>query len=711
MQAGAMSEHEKKKYKKKKQLEDNGMMDGTSSSILEEHSGSSLVENQVALKKHKKKKTKNLMSEGGRGVSNGKFETDGEKDVEEAEIEQHGSQDGKKKRRKARDGDGGGSEASKGEEYRKRKQGDDGLVILTVDTNMKKRRKDRDGDRGGSEAPKAEENWKRKQRDGDLVNLTVDTNIKKRKKDNVLKVSALSTGPTAGEVSGDKNSEGGKVAAADSNIVCDSGRDKMENVKVRRKKNDKKLENPHMLEIRDAERAMAAENEVSTNHDKLHISVDKAKMKVKKAHDTCEFKVDSHETCTNGNQSLGMEVWKEAQEISEMPSATTILNRKRKKSKKDENTENQEAEKDSENILKDKDKQRKPIQAAEVEGNKETSSVRKEKATDDSEVCSSKNKKCFKNGSDVSSLKKKKVSFSSEVEVFPYGIGSHNEENEENAEMPIIQGKRFTKEEDQKILEAIDDYIKAHQLGAEGMHMILHCRDYPEVKNCWRVIEGCLPNRRGMAIYYRAHVLLERGKSKWEPEDYEALLSLYSKYGPKWKKIAHELGRHRVHVKDTWRSIRSPHYRKGTWSQEEYQTLFDLVNMDLRLKVFEEKSAKNYMLRDNISWDVISQKLVTRFPGSCCLKWYQQLVSPLVKREIWNDRDDYLLVDALRNLDACCYEDVDWDNLLEHRPGAVCQRRWTEMVRFIGMNKVRPFIEQVEVLSKRYCSEMIEYRQ
>ncbi|KAG6496636.1 hypothetical protein ZIOFF_044506 [Zingiber officinale] len=625
-------------------------MDGTSSSILEERSGSSLVENQVALKKHKKKKTKNLMSEGGRGVSNGKFETDGEMDVEEAEIEQHGSQDGKKKRRKARDGDGGGSEASKGEEYRKRKQGDDGLVILTVDTNMKKRRKDRDGDRGGSEAPKAEENWKRKQRDGDLVNLTVDTNIKKRKKDNVLQVSALSTGPTAGEVSGDKNREGGKVAAADSNIVCDSGRDKMENVKVRRKKNDKKLENPLMLEIRDAERAMAAENEVSTNHDKLHISVDKAKMKVKKAHDTCEFKVDSHETCTNGNQSLGMEVWKEAQEISEMPSATTILNRKRKKSKKDENSENQEAEKDSENILKDKDKQRKPIQAAEVEGNKETSSVRKEKATDDSEVCSSKNKKCFKNGSDVSSLKKKKVSFSSEVEVFPYGIGSHNEENEENAEMPIIQGKRFTKEEDQKILEAIDDYIKAYMedgknplartsvrgggyaydsplsrlsrsqkllegnWSVERSHAALllwsdltfvsrsrlgkpphsHCctecipmvglrcpslpttsgnvtwclgvtvppasllhayhhsgsvtdnHSIPILALCgghfeWELkkeecygqasttaSKGCLPNRRGMAIYYRAHVLLERGKSKWEPEDYEALLSCKS---------------------------------------------------------------------------------------------------------------------------------------------------------------------------------------
>ncbi|XP_074582260.1 uncharacterized protein LOC141838628 [Curcuma longa] len=705
-----MSEHVEK-YKKKKQPEDNGKMDVMSSGIVEDGSSGSLVENQVALKKHKKTKTKSLMNEEGRGISSGKFATDVEKDVEKAEIEQHGSQDGKKKRRKARDGDGGGSEAPKGEENRERKQGDDGLVNLTVDANMKKRRKDRDGDGGGSEAPKAEENRKRKQRDGDLVNMAVDTNMKKRKKDNVLKVSALSTGPTAGEASGDKNREGGKVAADDNNIVCDSGRNNMENVKARRKKNDKKLENhKHLvLEIRDVERAMVAENEASTNPDRLHISVDKAKRKVKRAHDACEFKVDSHETCTNGNQSLGIEVRKATQEISEMPSATTILNKKRKKSKKDQNSENQEAENHSENTLKNKDKLRKPIQAAEAEGNKDTSSVRKEKATDDSEVCSSKNKKCFKDGSDVSSLKKKKVSFSSEVEVFPNGTGSYNEEN---AEIPLIQGKRFSKEEDQKILEAIDEYIKAHQLGSEGVHKILHCQEYPEVRSCWSVIKACLPNRHHRAIYSRAHVLLERGnKSKWEPEECETLLRLYSIHGPKWKKIAREFGRHRIHVKDTWRAIRSPYYRKGTWSQEEYQTLFDLVNMDLRLKVFEEKSAKNYMLRDNISWDVISQKLVTRFPAVCCMKWYQQLASPLVNNKIWNDKDDYLLVDALRNLDACCYEDVDWDNLLEHRPGAVCRRRWTEMVRYIGMNKVRPFMEQVEVLSKRYCPEMIEYRQ
>lgn len=423
---GEMSEHEKKKRKtkdkKKRQQAVNPRMDCMSSDIVEESSSISSEGTRVALKRHKKKKTKNLEIEEGRGISDGKLETDAEKDVKEAELEQHGSQDGKKKG------------------------------------------KDRDGDEGGNEAPKGEKNRKRKQVDGGLANSNLDANVKKRKKDNVLEISALSAGATPGEVSGDKNKTSGKVVDADNNTVCENGKGDIENLKAKRNKNYKKLENPKhfVLETVEAGRQMVAENEVSMNDGKLHISVNKtkrkAKTKAKGALDACEHKENSHGTCTNGSQSLSMEVRKEVQEISEMPSTSTTINKKRKKSKeKDANAENQEAEKHSKNPLKIKEKIRKPIQAVEAEGNKETSSVRKEKAANDSVACSLKSEKSFKNGSNISSLKKKKVTFSSEIEVFTYGIDSGNEEN---SEISVIQGKRFTKKEDEKILEAIDEYIK-----------------------------------------------------------------------------------------------------------------------------------------------------------------------------------------------------------------------------------------------------------
>nr|CAB3469871.1 unnamed protein product [Digitaria exilis] len=115
-------------------------------------------------------------------------------------------------------------------------------------------------------------------------------------------------------------------------------------------------------------------------------------------------------------------------------------------------------------------------------------------------------------------------------------------------------------------------------------------------------------------------------------------------------------------------------------------------------------------LRDNISWEAISEKLTTRSNKDCCLKWYQQLASPLVKEGTWADTDDYLLMEALQKVDAVCVEDVDWERLLDHRSGELCRRRWNQTVRMLGGYREKPFIEQVEVLAKRYSPEMLDYR-
>ncbi|PRQ19941.1 putative transcription factor MYB-HB-like family [Rosa chinensis] len=117
------------------------------------------------------------------------------------------------------------------------------------------------------------------------------------------------------------------------------------------------------------------------------------------------------------------------------------------------------------------------------------------------------------------------------------------------------------------------------------------------------------------------------------------------------------------------------------------------------------------MLRDNICWEAISETLGTRTNAVCSMKWYNQLTSPLVSQKLWADIDDYRLLDALNSLDACCIEDVDWDDLLEHRPGDVCQKRWHQMVKHIGHHGLKSFPEQVEVLSKRYLADLIEARE
>ncbi|EPS68109.1 hypothetical protein M569_06662, partial [Genlisea aurea] len=308
--------------------------------------------------------------------------------------------------------------------------------------------------------------------------------------------------------------------------------------------------------------------------------------------------------------------------------------------------------------------------------------------------------------------KKKKVRFSSEVEIFHIPVDDSDKEVVgTDDEDKLIRGKRFTKEEDDMIKEAVSNYVEHHDLGEKGLEMVLNSRQHPTLRGCWKEIGSALPHRPYSAVYYRAQILLRRkDKKKWSQEEYEMVLNYQKEHGNQWKALADELGRHRIHVKDTWRQIKLENMRKGHWSQQEYQKLFDLVNVDLQNKVSEEKRSKHGMLRDNICWTAISDVLSTRTLSSCCIKWYNQLTSPLVKEGLWADTDDYRLLLALHELDSTCSEDVDWDNLVEERSGEICRRRWNQMVLHIGNHGNKSFSEQVEVLAKRYCPSLLQAR-
>ncbi|KAF5751360.1 DNA-binding protein REB1-like [Tripterygium wilfordii] len=304
----------------------------------------------------------------------------------------------------------------------------------------------------------------------------------------------------------------------------------------------------------------------------------------------------------------------------------------------------------------------------------------------------------------------RRVSFNDHVEVFPLSDGPSNEKNDQ--EDGLVRGKRFSPQEDEMVKEAVFKYIKAHRLGKESVEMVLYCKSHPETRQCWKEIAAALPWRPHESIYYRAHTLFQRGeKRQWTPEEYETVRKFHEEHGSDWKRLAVDMEKHRIHVKDTWRSIKLRNTRKGHWSQDEYQNLFDLVIVDLHMKALQEKKSKHGMLRDNICWEAISDKLLTRASALCCMKWYDQLTSPMVAEGKWSDTDDYRLMTELNNLDACCMEEVDWDNLLEHRSGDVCRKRWGQMVKHLGAYGNKSFAEQVEVLSNQYCPDVLEPRE
>lgn len=299
----------------------------------------------------------------------------------------------------------------------------------------------------------------------------------------------------------------------------------------------------------------------------------------------------------------------------------------------------------------------------------------------------------------------KKVKFSGDIEIFPLS-------DADNKEGGLVRGKRFSTEEDQFLQDAILKYIKEHDLGDDGIQKVMHCRNYPEIRNCWKEISPVMPWRTQNSIYNRAHILYQRAdKREWTPEEKEALRNFFKEHGPDWRKFADEFGKYRIHVKDTWRRINVPNKKEGPWSQEEYQNYFDLVNMDLRMKIFEEKKSKHGMLRDDIAWGAVSHKLSTRSDSECCMKWYKQLASPLVQQKLWSDLDDYRLLNELAARDYSSVEEVDWDNLLDHRPGDICQKRWYQMYNHLGEHGDKAFADQLEVLLNRYCPDVHEARE
>ncbi|KAK4363324.1 hypothetical protein RND71_018565 [Anisodus tanguticus] len=278
-----------------------------------------------------------------------------------------------------------------------------------------------------------------------------------------------------------------------------------------------------------------------------------------------------------------------------------------------------------------------------------------------------------------------------------------SDENHENNVEKILFGKQFTEEEDEIVKDAVYRYIEVHNLGEEGLQKVINSISNPEVRGCWKEIGKAIPYRPYRAVYSRAQRLFRRGeKRKWTEEEYEMVRKFQENMGttgPSWPMKLRDI------------RIKLENRKKGNWDQEEIQKLFDLVNTDLQLKLSEEKKSKHGMLRDNICWSAISDNLSTRISQHCCNKWYRQLTSPMVAAGEWADTDDYRLIDALFELDASCIEDVDWDNLLFHRNGELCRKRWKAMVRQISQHENKSFAAQVEVLAKRYRPDLVGARE
>ncbi|XP_015085729.1 uncharacterized protein LOC107028977 [Solanum pennellii] len=363
-----------------------------------------------------------------------------------------------------------------------------------------------------------------------------------------------------------------------------------------------------------------------------------------------------------------------------------------------------------------KDKNKKDGQvdsvAGVIQGDVSAIEETEDRQIDDANIRKMKKTKLGHNSKNLTNEKtEKRVRFSDNVQFF-HPISDPSNERHENNKQELLLGKYFTQEEDEIVKDAVCRYIEVYNLGDEGLQKVLNSKSYPKLRGCWKEIGKAIPYRPFTAVYHRAQRLFRMGeKRKWTEEEYGMLRKFQGAHGNKWTLLANELGKHPDHVGNAWDRIKLENRKRGQWDQEEVQKLFDLVNTDLQLKLSEERKSRHGMLRDNICWSSISDNLSTRISHHCCNKWYRQLTSSMVVAGEWADTDDYRLIAALFELDASCIEDVDWDNLLSHRHGDLCRKRWKEMVRQISQHENKSFDALVEVLAKRYRPDLVGARE
>ncbi|KAI5078209.1 hypothetical protein GOP47_0005880 [Adiantum capillus-veneris] len=272
-----------------------------------------------------------------------------------------------------------------------------------------------------------------------------------------------------------------------------------------------------------------------------------------------------------------------------------------------------------------------------------------------------------------------------------------------------IWGERFTSEEDQILKDAVWTYIKSKGWDEHrGLEKVFDSIKHKDARNCWAEIKLSLPHRPRQAVRYRAHVLLEPGGhlGKWSKEEEDLLKRLQSERGHKWREFTSVLNRQRSSIKEKWRSLKRSGTlkEKGEWTQNELQQLSKMVHESMRMnRLLATKKDKldHRILRDNITWEKIADTMGTHSHGPCCSKWYYHLQSSLVADGQWANQDDFLLLESLLESGASAEEEVEWENLLEDRSGQVCMTRWKQMVKHLGENRTRQFLDKLDILINR----------
>lgn len=236
----------------------------------------------------------------------------------------------------------------------------------------------------------------------------------------------------------------------------------------------------------------------------------------------------------------------------------------------------------------------------------------------------------------------------------------------------VFKRGRFSKQETDLVLQAVDSYLRHKGLNREDFIDLMFVKNNEksavnadQCKDFFVDIAGKLDGRPVVNVYHFLRRRLHpnnRGET-WSRAEDEELKRLHLLHGPHWEKIGREMGRFHVACRDRFRKIQSA-YARGTWTEEEMAALKDAHAMASRGDKPEGVA----------SWTFISQRVGTRSAPQCQWKWTEHMLFPYGasrndRRTEWDLTRDRILVTAIYDLGIEHQSEISWSQLLQETEG------------------------------------------
>ncbi|GAX10256.1 Myb-like DNA-binding protein REB1 [Fistulifera solaris] len=190
------------------------------------------------------------------------------------------------------------------------------------------------------------------------------------------------------------------------------------------------------------------------------------------------------------------------------------------------------------------------------------------------------------------------------------------------APVAIKQSGKFSKEESEKIRNAIEEFCRTRDVTVA--RLCSECDHKAELKGAWMEISKCLPQRSVQSVYRHGIRKLHPFKrGAWTEEETTLLSDLVQRMGKKWSAIQAKLNRSADSCRDKYREM-SEEFLKGRWKDEETVELQKYIREFLNAKPDADMVSLGKIVDRQgiqIPWSTISKKLGNRSRLSCFKKW------------------------------------------------------------------------------------------